>query len=275
MAREVPFESEYILQKITEKRLDLFGLEFITSEFQFKNQRFDTLAFDRKNNSFVIIEYKNEYNQNVLNQCLYYYNLLLDNQEIYINKFNEVFNTDKNDFDFENTRVMIIGPVFSDEQIEESFSYPFEVWKVTLYDNDEIIYKKLPDGESKSIEVDSDELRLTKNDLLKDKSELVNDLYHKLKDRIEREFGDVDEVILVDAVAFKVNKKIICIANIKNKIKIHFYTKELNDYENRTRDISHVTTGGESSHYEFSLDSTDDLDYVIELFKQVYKQKRN
>lgn len=274
MAREISFECEYILHRITEKRLNLFGLEFVASEFQFKDQRFDTLAFDRNNNSFVIIEYKNEYNQNVLKQCSGYLNLLLENEEIYINKFNDIFNTDKDDFDFENTKVMIIGSVFSHEQIEESLGHPFEMWKVTLYDNDEIIYKKLPDGERITIEVDSDELRLTENDLLKDKSELVRDLYHKLKDRIESEFDDVNEVILVDAVAFKVNKKIICIANIKKKIKIHFYTKELNDYENRTRDISHVTTGG-PSHYEFNLDSTDDLNYVIDLFKQVYEQKRN
>lgn len=274
MAREVSFESEYILHSITEKRLDLFGLEFVASEFQFKDQRFDTLAFDRTNNCFVIIEYKNEYSQNVVNQCSGYLNLLLENRGAYINKFNEVFSTDKDDFDFENTRVMIMGPVFSDEQIEESLSYPFEVWKVTLYDNDEIIYRKLPDGESISIEVDSDELRLTENDLLEDKSELVCDLYHGLKDRIEHEFGDVNEVILVDAVAFKVNKKIICVANIKSKIKIHFYTEELDDYENRTRDISHVTTGG-PSHYEFTLDTLYDLDYMIDLFKQVYRQKRN
>lgn len=69
-------------------------------------------------------------------------------------------------------------------------------------------------------------------------------------------------------------KKIICIANIKKTIKIYFNTDELIDPENKTRDISNVTTGG-PSHYEFTFDSSDDLDYVIDLFKQVYIKKRS
>ncbi len=237
MKREVPFESELILHNITQNRLNIFDLEFVASEIQFKQQRFDTLAFDRKNDSFVIIEYKNEFNQNVLKQCLDYYSLLLDNRDIYIRRYNEVFSTDKNDFDFEKTRVMIIGPVFSDSQITESLDYPFELWKVILYDNNEIIYEMLPEGEIRSIEVDENELRLTEDNLVKDKGELVSDLYSNLKNRILSEFDDVNEVILIDAVAYKVNGKIICVADIKKKIKIRFHTDNLDDSEKRTRDI--------------------------------------
>lgn len=274
MAKETSFESELILHRITQSCLNIFNLEFVASEFQFKNQRFDTLAYDRQNNSFVIIEYKNEFNQNVLNQCRDYYNLLLDNKEAYIDKFNEVFSTDKGDFDFKKTRVMIIGPEFSKKQIEESFNYPFELWKVTLYDNNEIIYKELLDGKSKIIEVGPNELSLTEDDLLKGKSKQISNLYRDLKNRILSEFDGVHEVILIDAVAFKINRKIICIANIKKKIKIYFYADELNDRKKRTRDISDITTGG-PSNYEFAFDSADDLDYAIDLFKQTYMQRRN
>ena len=49
--------------------LDLFNLEFVATEFQYNDFRFDTLAFDENCNSFVIIEYKNKLDFEVLNQC--------------------------------------------------------------------------------------------------------------------------------------------------------------------------------------------------------------
>ena len=69
MMKKFPFKKEYYLHNITQKNLkELFDLEFVASEIQLNDFRFDNLAFDEKTNSFVIIEYKNELNQNVLNQ---------------------------------------------------------------------------------------------------------------------------------------------------------------------------------------------------------------
>ena len=85
MVRKIPFKKEYYLHNVTQKNLkELFELEFVASEIQLNDLRFDNLAFDEKNNSFVIIEYKNELNQNVLNQAKDYYDLLLNNRDEYI-----------------------------------------------------------------------------------------------------------------------------------------------------------------------------------------------
>ena len=93
MIKKIPFKKEYYLHNITQKNLkELFDLEFVASEIQLNDLRFDNLAFDEKTNSFVIIEYKNELNQNVLSQGKDYYDLLLNNKEIYIKRYNEEFN---------------------------------------------------------------------------------------------------------------------------------------------------------------------------------------
>jgi len=77
MSNEIPFESEYVLHKLTQKNLkELFGLEFVASEIQLNDLRLDNLAFDPETNSFVIIEYKNELNLNVINQAQEYYDLI-------------------------------------------------------------------------------------------------------------------------------------------------------------------------------------------------------
>lgn len=160
MSEEIPFDSEYILQHLTNDYLKiLFDLKFITSEFQFKgikingsefndkieSLRIDGLAFDDKSKKFVIIEYKNEFNCNVLKQAKnYYYNLiesfdgefkedgeedleeaysclLEKNREELYRLYEEKFNKDfKDEGKGLEARVLIIGPEFSKKQIEKS-----------------------------------------------------------------------------------------------------------------------------------------------------------
>ncbi len=56
-------ELEKDIQGMVEKNLDtIFGVEFVTSEFQLNELRVDTLGFDKESKSFVIIEYKRDKN---------------------------------------------------------------------------------------------------------------------------------------------------------------------------------------------------------------------
>jgi hypothetical protein len=51
------FKKEDELQKLIESNLDeVFGLEFIASQFTLKKFRIDTLAFNNQTKSFVILE---------------------------------------------------------------------------------------------------------------------------------------------------------------------------------------------------------------------------
>ena len=85
-----PFKLEKDIQQLVENNLStLFGLEFIKSELNFGNFRFDTLCFDNELNSFVIIEYKKGSSYSVIDQGYTYLSLLLNNKSDFILEYNE------------------------------------------------------------------------------------------------------------------------------------------------------------------------------------------
>ncbi len=91
---EVPFNLEKDLQKITEKNMNIiFGIEFITSEFELGGLRIYYLCFDKEVGSFVIVEYKKDRNFSVIDQGFAYLSLLLHNKAEFVLKYNEVKNT--------------------------------------------------------------------------------------------------------------------------------------------------------------------------------------
>ena len=268
------FNSELILQRNTQNNLDLFNLEFVATEFQYNDWRFDTLAFDKNNNSFVIIEYKNKLDFEVLNQCETYYNLLLNNKQVYIDKYNNVFKTDfkEDDFDFDKTKVLIIGPKFNKKQLlaAESPHFPFELWKVNLNENFRISYKNVVSEEIKYLKVSKEDLELTESELLENRSENVLELYNVLKNRVINEFPNTTKRILIDAFAYYLNNKLRCkfVFN-KNFLKLYFYTNQITDTQGKLEDISGRKLEG-ITYYRFKLKSIEDIDYFIELFKQIY-----
>ena len=267
MTQEIQFESEYILHTITQKHLkELFDLEFVASEIQLNNHRLDNLAFDRKTKSFVIIEYKNQFDSNVLNQIHEYHDLVNKNKEFFCERLDK-----ETDVDFENTREMIISPEFSQNQIDETESY-IELWKTTLYNDCRITYENMKTSSLKTLKIDSDDLKLTEEMLLNDKSEEIIKLYNDFKNGLIMEFDDLDMVFLVDAVSIKSHGKYLCIVNVKNSMKIHYYTEKFDDIRNWTRDISDITTGGPKANYELTL-SQENIDYAIDLIRQVYNEK--
>ena len=274
MSEKITFESEYALHKLTEKHLkELFDLKLVASEIQKDDLRFDSLAFDEKTNTFVIIEYKNELNLNVLNQVQNYHDLLLEKRDEYGDRLDDHIS-----IDFENTRVMIIGPEFTEEQIEKGndLDFPVDMYIISLFkegDNEGcVVYEKVDDDFEKKLSISLDSIKLSRKTLLKNKSEELNELYIEFENRLLDEFDDLDLKYLVDAVSVKSHGKYICIVNVKNAIKIIFYTKQLDDNENQTRDISKITTGGKLADYELTL-THDNIYYAIKLIRQVYNQK--
>ena len=267
MSKEIEFKSEYVLHQLTQKHLKkLFGLEFVASEIQLNNLRLDNLAFDLKSNSFVIIEYKNELNLNVLNQAQDYHDLIQDNKEFFIKRLENGENVD-----FENVRIMIIGPEFTQDQIDEAKDN-VEIWKVTLFDDGEVAYENLKDNTFKTLKINLNDLKLTEEMLLEDKSDYMKSLYWNLKNRVLDEFEDAYVKILVDQFAFKVNDNLISVIRFqKSSFNIYIYGDDLSDADNLI-DISDKSTGG-NANYNMKYESDDDLDYFLNLFKQVYNQK--
>jgi predicted transport protein len=274
MTEKIPFDSEYQLHTLTQKHLkELFDLEFVASEIQKDGSRMDNLAFDEKKNAFVIIEYKNELNMNVINQVKEYRETLIANNEEYAHRVNN-----SGEINFDNTRVIIIGPEFTQKQVEESEKLDFqaEMYVISLFKKDDkngyVIYESTDGNFKKQLDIDLDSIKLTKDTLLNDKSEDVIELYNDFEEKLLYKFDDLDLKYLVDAVSIKSQNKYICLVNVKKKIKIIFYTKKLEDEKNQTRDISNITTGGKLADYELTL-NRENIDYAINLIKQVYDQK--
>ena len=279
MVRKIPFKKEYYIHNVTQKNLkELFDLEFVASEIQLNDLRFDNLAFDEKNNSFVIIEYKNELNMNVLNQAKDYYDLLLNNRNEYISRYNEEFESciTEEDFDFNKTRVLIISPEFTSDQIKasETPDYPFELWKITLYDDYHVVYENLTTNEEKQLKIDASDLKVTEESLLSDKSGEMKKLYSYLKNNLTNEFEDIDLNFQVNQFSFRAEGKLVCVVRfLKSSFMIYFYGDGLENAK-RTDDISDKATGGNAT-YQLKYKSDEDYDYFIDLFRQVHNQKVN
>ena len=267
MQEEIPFESEFILHTLTQSYLkELFDLEFVASEIQLNDLRLDNLAFDLKTNSFVIIEYKNEFDAKVLNQAQDYYDLVQENKEFFIDILD-----DKENVDFENVRIMIIGPKFSKKQIDESKDN-FELWKITLFDDGRVTYQNMKNNEIKTLNINLDDLKLTEKSLLEDKTPKMIELYTNLKNRVLSEFSDVEIKFLVDQFAFKVNDNLLCVVKFqKSHFNIYLFGNELKNAD-ETIDISNKSTGG-NANYNLKYYSDDDFDNFKDLFNQVYNQK--
>ena len=267
MKTEIPFKSEFILHTLTQDFLDeLFSLEFVASEIQLNDLRLDTLAFDNDANSFVIIEYKNEFNANVLNQAQEYYDLLQENPEYFLNRLDN-----KKDVDFDNVKVMIIGPKFSDEQIKEAKDN-FELWKITLFSDGEVSYENLKTNEIKSININLEDLKHSEEQLLQDKTEYMKELYFNLKDNILNEFSDVELNFQVDQFSFRANGKLVCVVKfLKSGFTIFFYANNLENADKATDITDKPHTG--NANYNLKYESDDDYEYFLDLFKQSYIQK--
>lgn len=286
---KIDFDRESKLQRLTENNLEeLFDLQFVQTEFEYKKLRIDTLAFNTKTHSFVIIEYKNKLEYSVIDQGFSYLSLLLNNKYYFIKKYNEItgLNLDIEDFDFSETKIMIIAPSFTKYQLKstEFSDLPFELWKVRLYENGCVSYDKIKNDsatsirevvlDKKNIQINLESLNYTEDDLLRDKSLEINELYYSLKEKLLSKFDDLDMEIFKTLSSYKVNDNLICVVRFLSKsLSIWFFTKNLDDSENRTKDLSKSSTGGSGVHYQIDLSSKDDFDYFMELFKQVYEEK--
>ena len=91
---EQPFIIERDLQRLVEKNINtIFGINYVSSEFELNDLRVDTVGFDNESNSFVIIEYKRDKNFSVIDQGYAYLALMLNNKADFILQYNE--QTDK------------------------------------------------------------------------------------------------------------------------------------------------------------------------------------
>lgn len=291
--RKVEFKYERDLQILTEENLDeLFGLKFVATEFQLDNLRIDTLAFNEETKSFVIIEYKRGKNYSVIDQGYSYLSLLLNNKAEFVLKYNQKFhkNYGKEDIDFSQTVVMFIAPSYTTYQLKsiEFNDLAFELWKVTKFSNDTILYDLINVSENKAsikevssskpntekAKVNREIKKYTVDDVFIRKPQF-RDFYDEIKEKIENEFDDVVIKATKLYLVFKVNNKIfLSMEPFASYLKfwINLNPGKLHDPEEKARDVSNLGHHG-VGNYEMNIKSDDDLYYFMSLVKQAYDDK--
>lgn len=286
--KKVNFKYEKDLQKLTEQNLEkLFNLQFVETEFSVDNLRIDTLAYNKETSSFVIIEYKRDKNYSVIDQGYSYLSILLNNKAEFVLKYNENLNANlkKSDVDWSQTIVMFIAPSFTQYQLKsvEFNDLAFELWEVSKFNNDTILFDKVNVSENKAsintlnpknTKVTKEIKKYKESRHLRKKSKKVKEIYQKLKEKIS-EYDDVEIVVLKHYFAVKVNKKNVCeIAILKNYITvwIDLEFEKINDSLNKVSDVSEVGHWG-TGNCKIQINEIDDVPYFMELFKQSYEDK--
>lgn len=287
---KVDFKLERDIQRLTEENLnEVFGLEFVRTEFQLNNLRIDSLAFDNETKSFVIIEYKRDKNFSVIDQGYAYLALLLNNKADFILEYNERKEKilRKDDVDWSQSRVIFISPQFTkyQQQAIEFKDLPIELWEINKYPNETILFNELksPDTSESinTVSSKSDVVRkvneevkvITEEDHLKNAPDTIKELYNEIKSRICNLSDSIEIKPYTVTIAFKIEKQIVNVALQKTQIKIWLNVKksELNDSRRIARDVSRVNHWG-IGDYEISLKPDDDLDYLMTLISQSYKK---
>lgn len=294
LIKEVPFSLEKDLQILTEKNIkEIFGLDFLSSEFQHNGLRIDTLAFDRSLNTFIILEYKKEKSFSVIDQGFAYLSLILNNQAEFVLEFNKKFQEKrgKADFDWSQIKVLFLTKSFTIHQLEAiNFKdLPIELWEVVRYEGDLIQYKQIKKSGSKaSIE----SLGINNNDVKKISKEIrsyseedylnskPDGVGKKIFELLKEKLSIIDSNIVLNSTKSHISFQLV--NNWRNifychvyggKLKIDFtrtQPKDFNDPENKVfymeNSLKHY-----NQHISFiEIYNEKELDYGIYIIQQAY-----
>ena len=284
------FRLEVEIQRICEDNLDLlFGLQKVKSEFILQNLRIDTLAYNTGNRSFVVVEYKKDKNFSVIDQGYAYLSLILNNKADCILEYNECFRKPlkREDVDWSQTRVMFIGPSFTQYQVQ-SINFkdlPIELWEIRKYVNNTIFLSQIqPSASTESVNIISSKSKTfervtkeikvhTEDDHLLIASEEIKEFYDRLKASL---------LGIGSQVKVRPTKKYIGFISKTNFVDIHVQKKalklwlnikagELDDPKNLARDVSNIGHWG-NGDYELHIPDDQEMDYIIGLIKQSYRR---
>ncbi len=281
------FKKEKELQNFTENNLhELFGLDFISTEFNIESFWLDSLAFDSNQNSFVIIEYKKVENFSLMDQGQTYLNLVLDHKADVLLEYNNKVgrNLGKKDIDWSQTKVIFIGPKFNTYQKRAlSPNLPFELWEVGIYEGGLIEYDQInPTGGDKKVEKKSsiglvgtaakEIVAYTVEDHLQKSNQSIQDLFQELRERIFGLGSKIQEKPVGNYIGYKVSwYNFVSIHFYKEKLKITVRKETINDSKKRFTKIPESYAWGKTPLWWIDISNATDLDYVFPIIKESYE----
>lgn len=285
----IPLDKEKNLQKLLEDNLfEVLEFRFLDTEYVTTfGGRIDTLAVD-SDGAPVIIEYKRNKNDNVINQALSYLKWLKTQkpgffEKLIIDKLGKEI-AEKIKLDWNNPRVVCIAESYSKFDIDTVEVVPLRIELLKYRYYDEGIFSLEPvnipadqfkvSSESK-VDVGLKKIKShaisnqTVNSLLSYGSLATQELFSELRERILALDDTIEEKATSLYVAYRVSNNFAEIHINKSQIKIHLRPIVYDDPKGLVQKIP--------DGYNWTLDrrvyltNLDDLDYVLGLVEQSYK----
>lgn len=275
-------DKEKNLQKLVEENLmEVLELRFLATEYPTTfGGRIDSLAVDAAG-APVIIEYKRNKNDSVINQALSYLKWLKAQkleffQMLMQQKLGKTV-ADTIKLDWKNPRVICIAESYSKFDIDTVEVVPLriELYKYRFYD--EGIFSLEPvnvEEKTSAASIKPDEPKqetdATSLEELRGKgSEAIRQLFDSLDERIRL----LDEAITLRVttlyVAYRLGNNFAEVHIGKNQLKIHMRPVEYQDPQGQVEKIPDGYNW--TLNRRVYLKSADDLDYVMGLIEQSYK----
>lgn len=303
----LPFKLEKEIQSIVEKNSNTFlGLEFVRSEFTLGEFRIDTLCFNHETNSFVIIEYKRGSNYSVIDQGYSYLSLMINNKSDFIIEYNEKLNKNlrRDEIDWTQSKVVFISQNFTNYQ-RNSVNFknlPFELWEIKRFKNNTIILNQILSSSKENIKSITNSIDESVLNTVSKEVQIIDEDFHvsKLDDETKEkwiEFKDrllqLDNIsieIIKNYISFKGETKKLCYAVFrKNYISLEFLRGNINPDGTTSKTFFHLEdpkkistegswewkSGVRGNIYKIRVDKSSDIDYLMFLVNQKYKNILN
>jgi predicted transport protein len=290
---EMKFDLERDIQSLTEKNLEaVFGLKFVTTEFQLNNLRIDTLAFDPEAQSFVIIEYKRDRSFSVIDQGYAYLSLMLNNKADFILEYNEEQHSliDRKSIDWSQSRVIFIANSFTtyQQQATNFKDLPIELWEAKRYSNKTVLYNKLksPDSSesiksvSKNTQIQTVSKEVKKyqiSDVLKRGDDSVQPLFNDLRDKILNLDNRIEESPQNNYIGYKISWKILVAIKVqKSRLLLEITRtapKQLKDPAKKSYLVKDSMKHYNQNISRVEINDSDDVDYAFGLVRQAYERQ--
>ena len=293
--KEQKIELEKYTQKLTEENLEnIFGLEFVETEFALQSFRIDTLAFDKEDNSFVIIEYKRDRSFSVVDQGYSYLSLLLKNKASFVLKYNNKFkkNFEEKDIDWSQSRVIFIANSFTSYQ-KNAINFkdlPIELWEFSKYDDGLVSYnpiiavnavesiKTITKNNTEISKVATEVKQYSIEDHFKESWNNSRELFNELRGRILEIDNRIEEKPNKGYIGYKIStSNLVCVYIQKIGLRLELIRvdiEDLKDPEHKLKKINYKERGwGKMCVYSILVN--EDIDYALFLIKQIYNKFYN
>lgn len=302
---QIPFKLEKEIQDLVEKNTDsIFDLLFIQSELTVNKYRIDTLCYDEESNSFVIIEYKKGSSYSVIDQGYTYLQLLLNNKSEFLlilsQHFNKVLKME--DVDWSNSKIIFVSPSFNSYQ-KDSVNFkglPFELWEIKRYSNNTIVLNQHHSSSKESIDtlnpnnsnsviskVSKEVKIVTEDDHTSKTTDDVKEMWYELKEKL-LSLNDVEIIPKNNYISLIFNGKTLTYFIFrKNNIQIELRRGIVNSEGKRSKNFFYIDdpksiskegswewkSGGKGFIYKIPMTKNSDIDYLMFLIKQKYKNQ--